>query len=87
MLELRLYGANSYLFGNGKEIYKFKAKDSEIVRNILCLGNVSKVFSADNMKETEFNGYIFDLSVDYEAVCVINLLYVNKYWMIKNEIV
>ena len=87
MLERRLYGANSYLFGNGKEIYKFKAKDSEIVRNILCLGNVLKVFSADNMKETEFNGYVFDLSVDYEAVCVINLLYVNKYWMIKNEIV
>ena len=26
-------GANSYSFVNGKEIYKFKAKDSEIVAN------------------------------------------------------
>ena len=34
--------ANSYLFVNGTEIYKFKAKDSEIVATPLCLGNISK---------------------------------------------
>ena len=44
-------GANSYLFVNGTEIYKFKAKDSEIVANPLCLGNISKDWSADNMKK------------------------------------
>ena len=33
-------GANSYLFVNGTEIYKFKAKDSEIVVTALCLGNI-----------------------------------------------
>ena len=46
-------GANSYLFVNGTEIYKFKAKDSEIVPNNLCLGNVSKDFSASNMKKLD----------------------------------
>ena len=30
------------LFVNGKEIHKFKAKDSEIVATPLCLGNISK---------------------------------------------
>ena len=35
-------GANSYLFVNGAEIHKFKAKDSEIVTTSLCLGNISK---------------------------------------------
>ena len=35
-------GANSYLFVNGTEICKFKAKDSEIVASPLCLGNISK---------------------------------------------
>ena len=30
-LSLRYNGASSYLFVNGKEILKFKAKDSEIV--------------------------------------------------------
>ena len=52
-LSLDYNGASSYLFVNGKEIHKFKAKDSEIVRNILCLGNVWKDFSADNMKKNK----------------------------------
>ena len=41
-LILNYNGANSYLFVNGTEIYKFKAKDSEIVASPLCLGNISK---------------------------------------------
>ena len=39
-LSLHYNGANSYLFVNGTEIYKFKAKDSEIVASPLCLGNI-----------------------------------------------
>ena len=48
---------NSYTFVNGVEIYKFKAKDSEINTAPLCLGNVSKV---DNMKKTGLYGYVYD---------------------------
>ena len=44
-------GANNYLFVNGPEIYKFKAKDSEIVATPLCLGNISKDWSTDDMKK------------------------------------
>ena len=36
-LSLYYNGANSYLFVNGTEIYKFKAKDSETVASPLCL--------------------------------------------------
>ena len=50
-LSLHYNGANSYLFVNGTEIYKFKAKDSEIVASSLCLGNISKDCSTDNMKK------------------------------------
>ena len=50
-LNLHYNGANSYLFVNGTEIYKFKAKDSEIVASPLCLGNISKDCSTDNMKK------------------------------------
>ena len=39
-LSLHYNGENSYLFENGTEIYKFKAKDSEIVASPLCLGNI-----------------------------------------------
>ena len=44
-------GANSYLFVNGTEIYKFKAEKSETVATPLCLGNISKDLSVDNMKK------------------------------------
>ena len=50
-LSLHYNGENSYLFVNGTEIYKFKAKDSEIVASPLCLGNISKDWSINNMKK------------------------------------
>ena len=50
-LSLHYNGGNSYLFVNVTEIYKFKAKDSEIVTSPSCLGNISKDWSADNMKK------------------------------------
>ena len=36
---------------NGTEIYKFKGKDSEIVATPLCLGNISKDWSINNIKK------------------------------------
>ena len=71
--------ANSYLFVNGTEIYKFKAKDSEILATPLCLGNISKDFSVDNMKKTGLNGYVCDFSVDYDAIAVYDILGIHKY--------
>ena len=69
-LSLHYNGANSYLFVNGTEIYKFKAKDSETAATPLCLGNISKDWSVDNMKDIGLNGYVFYFSVDYDAVPV-----------------
>ena len=58
---LHYNGANSYLFVNGTEIYKFKAKDSEIIATPLCIGNIFKNWSVDNMKRTGFSGYVLNL--------------------------
>ena len=66
-LSLHYNGANSYLFVNGTEIHKSKAKDSEIVASPLCLENISKYWLIDNIKKTSFNGYVYDFSVDYDA--------------------
>ena len=44
-------GANSYLFVNGIEIYKFKAKPSKILVCPICLRNISKDWSVDNMRK------------------------------------
>ena len=79
-------GANSYLFVNGTEIYKFKAKDSEIVASPLCLGNILKDWSTDNMKRTGFNKYVYDFSVDYNATDVDDIKETHKYLMKENNI-
>ena len=60
-----------------KEIIKFKAKDSEFVASSLCLGNISKDWSVDNMKNT----------VDYDATAVDDIKDIHKYLMKKNNIV
>ena len=79
--------SNSYLFVNGKEIYKFKAKDSNIVATPLCLENISKDWSIVNMKRTRFNGYVYDFSVDYDSTDVDDIKDIHKYLMKKNDIV
>ena len=86
-LGLHYNGANSYLFVTGTEIHKFKAKDSEIVTTPLCLGNISKDFSVDNMKKTGLNGYVYDFSINYDAIAVDDALDIHKYLMENNGIV
>ena len=49
-LSLHYNRTNSYLFVNDTEIYKFKAKDSEIVAS---LRDISKDWSIDNMKKKQ----------------------------------
>ena len=83
-LSLHYNGTNSYLFFNGTEIHTFKRKDSEIVETPLCLGNISKVWSVDNMKKTGLNGYVDDFSVDYDAIAADDMLDIHKYLMKKN---
>ena len=86
-LSLHYNGANSYLFVNGTEIYKFKAKYSETVASPLCLGNISKAWSTDNMKRTDFNGYIYDFRVNYDSADVDDIKDIQKYLMKKNRII
>ena len=85
-LSLHYNGANSYLFVNGTKIIKFKAKDSEIMATPLCLGKISKEFFVDNIKKTGLNGYVYDFSVDYDAIAVENILDIHKYLMKKNNV-
>ena len=86
-LSLHYNGANSYLFVNVAEIYKFKAKDSEIVVGPVCLGSISKDWSVDNIKRTGFTGYVYDFSVDYNATNLDDINDIHKYLMKKNNLV
>ena len=78
---------NSYLFVNCTKIIKFKSKDPEILPYPLCLGNISRDWSLDNMKKKRLNGYIYDFSVDYDAIVVDDILYIHKYLIKKNNMI
>ena len=86
-LSLHYNGANSYLFVNGTEIYKFNAKDS-IVTSPLCLGNISNGWPSSNMKKTGLNGYVYEFNVDYSNNNTKDTIpYIHKYLMSKYDIV
>ena len=86
-LSLHYNGEYNYLFVNGTEIYKFKAKDSDILVGPICLGNISKDWSVDNMERTGFTGYVYDFSVDYDPIAVDDIKHIHTYLMKKNNIV
>ena len=52
----------------------------------LCLGNISKYFSVNNMKKTGLNEYVYDFSVDYNVISTSNIINIHKYLMKKYDI-
>ena len=57
------------------------------LQQLNCLGDISKDWSADNMKKTGFNGYVYDFSVDYGSTYADDIKDIHKYLMKKNDIV
>ena len=73
------------MFVHGTEIYKFKAKNSEVIPSPLRLGNISKDWSIDNMKKTGFTGDAYDFSIDYDSISVDEIKDIHKYIMKRND--
>ena len=72
---------NSYLFVNGKEVAKFKAKNSELIKYPMCLGGLSKDYDTNSRKDTRLYGNIYDFSVDYSALRNNKIVDIHKYLM------
>ena len=85
-LSLHYNGNKSFFFVNETKICQFKAKKSEIKPYSLCLGNISKIVRANNMKKTGLNGYVHDFSVDYNIIDSSNIIVIHKYLMEKHNI-
>ena len=85
VLSLHYNGDNSYLFVNGKEELKFKAKDDQIVKERLCLGNISDDWTAANAKKTGLWGKIYDFAVDYTSTNSGDIYNVHRYLMKKHN--
>ena len=43
----------------------------------MCLGNISKDFTIDNMKKTGLREYVFDFYVDYNTIDFSDIIDIN----------
>ena len=90
LLSLHYNGDNSYLFVNGAEELKFKAKtfNDQVKQNILCLGNLSSDWSSINSTKTGLYGSIYDFAVDYSPVNSVKTIYdIHRYLMKRQDII
>ena len=82
-LSLHYNGDNSYFFVNNKQIVKFKAADSEIIAQPLCLASISEDFGSSNL--TGPYGYVYDFSADYFSIQTSSIHDIHAY-LIKKTI-
>ena len=84
LLSLRYNGDNSYLFANGRQELKFKAKDDQIINEKLCLGNLSSQWTRSESEKTGVYGNIYDFVVDYKPIVGVDPIYdMHRCLMIK----
>ena len=86
VLSLHYNGDNSYLFVNGRQELKFKAKDDQIINEKLCLGNLSSEWTKS--VHSGLCGNIYDFVVDYKPVVGADPIYdMHRYLMTKHNII
>ena len=83
VLSVHYDGSNSFLFAYATKIYQFKAKDFEIKDHTACLGNISKDFTTNDMKEILLKGNVKLFSVDFNPIDTTDILDIYKYLMEK----
>ena len=86
-LRLHYNSDNSYLFVNGREVTKFKAKNSELIKYPMCLGGLSKDYNKNIRKDTGLYGNFYDFSIDYSAITNDIIVNIHNYLMKKNNVI
>ena len=87
VLSLHYNGNDSYLFVNGKQELKFKAKTSQLVKKKLCIGNLSDQLTTSESETTGLYGNIYDFVVDYKQNAGVKPIYdMHRYLMTKHNI-
>ena len=77
----------SYFFVNGRQELKSKAKTDQLVKEKLCIGNLSDQWTASESEKTGLYGNIYDFLVDYQAVVGVGPIYdMHRYLMTKHNI-
>ena len=87
LLSLHCNGGNSYLFVNGRQELKFKAKTDQLVKEKLSIGNLSEQWTASESEKTGLYGNIYDFVVDYKSINGVKPIYdMHRYLMTKHNI-
>ena len=87
IISLHYNGDESYLFVNGRQELKFKAKTDQLVKEKLCIGNLSDQWTASESEKTGLYGNIYDFVVDYEQIVGVKTIYdMHRYLIIKHNI-
>ena len=87
MLSLHYNGDDSYLFVNGRQELKFKVKTDQLVKEKLCIGNLSDQWTMSESEKTGLYGKIYDFVVDYEQISGVKAIYdMHRYLMTKHNI-
>ena len=87
VLCLQYNGDESYLFINSRQELKLKCKTDQLVKEKLCLGNLSDQWTINESKKTGLYENIYDFVVDYEQIVGVEPIYdFHKYLMIKHNI-
>ena len=87
MLSLHYNSDDSYLFVNGRQELKFKAKTDQLVKEKLCIGNLSDQWTKSESEKTGVYGKIYDFVVDYEQISGVKVIYdMHRYLITKHNI-
>ena len=87
VLSLHYNGDNSYLFVNGRQELKFKTKTDQLVKEKICIGNLSDQWTTSESEKTGVYGKIYDFVVDYEQISGVKTIYdMHRYLIIKHNI-
>ena len=88
MLILHYNSNDIYLFVNGRQDLKFKAKIDQLFKEKLCIGNLSDQWTTTESEKTGLYGNIYDFVVDYEEILLLKTIYdMHRYLMIKHDII
>ena len=85
VLSLHFNGNNSFLFVNLK-LHQLKAKDLAMKLYPLCLVNIWKDFTINNIKKTALKGNVTVFFIDYKVIDASHMLDIHRYLLKENMI-
>ena len=87
VLSLHYNGDESCLFVNGRQELKFKCKTDQLVKEKLCIGNLSDQWTTSESEKTGLYGNNYNFVVDYETVVGVGPIYdMHRYLMTKHNV-